>query len=336
MNVDQPPITPATLEDAWTKIQSKLLQAEGRSFLQKALLTVGSLTLSAVIRVSDGMPGLLLQIPEGAIPTKWPVKHYTGVRFDPMVKLDDGYGLPLMLADLKARDIFALLATDITTTAVGGDTTAAKISAILNRMTLWHRFFQNRTEKLSDAEIRGLIGELSVLESLLATNGVDSCLDAWKGPQGELHDFRLTNHRIEVKTWCNDSLPRIFISDPSQIVADKICPVWIAAVQISKNDMSGRTLSKWVKTLAKSMDASQRELYYSLLADYGFLEAQSELYTDRYAVVQTVFYLITPSFPRIDLEAIPLEICSVKYAIELNAIANHAKPSPITGGSELL
>ena len=335
MNADQPPITPATLEAAWTKIQSKLLQAEGRSFLQK-VLTVGSLTLSAVIRVVDGMPGLLLQIPEGSIPTKWLVKNYAGVRFDPIVKLDDGYGLPLMLADLKARDIFALLATDIATTAERGDTPAAKISAILNRIALWHRFFKNRTEKLSIEEIRGLIGELSVLESLLTTNGVDSCLDAWKGPQGELHDFRMTNYRIEVKTWSNDSLPRIFISDPSQIVADNMYPIWIAAVQISKNEITGRTLSNWVKTLANSMDASQRELYYSLLADYGFIEVQSELYTDRYAVIQTIFYLVTPSFPRIDPKVIPLAICSVKYAIELNALANHAKPSPITEGTTLL
>lgn len=323
-------ITSATLEAAWTSIQSKLPQAEGRSFLQKAL-TVGPLTLSAVIRVADGMPGLLLQIPEASFAAKWPVRHYAGVRFDPIVKLDDGYGLPLMLVDLKARDIFAQLAADIASTGLGEETADAMLAAILSRLALWRRFLQNRIGKMSDEEIRGLIGELFVLGCLLATRGVDSCLDAWKGPVGELHDFRLPNHRIEVKTWCNDSLPRIFISNPSQIVADETCPIWIAAVQVSKSETTGRTLSEWAGTLTKAMDASQRELYYSLLADYGFLAAQSELYTDRYAVIEAIFYAVTDSFPRIDPGAIPPAICSVKYAMDLNAIASHAKPSPITG-----
>jgi hypothetical protein len=330
MNPDRSGISAATLEAAWEQIQRKLPQAEGRSFLQKAL-TVGPLTLSAVIRVADGMPGLLLQIPEVSYATQWPVRHYAGVRFDPMVEIDGGYGLPLMLVDQKARDIFAQLAADIATTAGGEKTAAAKLTAILSRLALWRRFLQNRTGKMSDEEVRGLIGELSVLGCLLATRGVDSCLDSWKGPLGELHDFRLQKLRIEVKSWSNDSLPRIFISDPSQIVADETCPVWIAAVQISKSAVTGRTLSEWVEAPTKSMDPSQKELYCSLLADYGFLAAQAELYPDRYTVIETVFYGVTASFPRIDPRAIPPAICSVKYAIELSAIASHAKPSPLTG-----
>jgi hypothetical protein len=335
MNTNHSAITVEKLDAAWEQIRSKLPHADGQSFLKKEL-TFGPLTLSAVIRVADGMLGLLLHIPQASLAAKWPIKHYAGVRFDSMVKLDDGYGLPLMLVDLKARDIFAQLAADITSTAVGEETADAMLSGILSRLALWRRFLQNRTGKMSDEEIRGLIGELSVLGDLLLTKGVDFCLDAWMGPLGELHDFRLPNHRIEVKSWCNDSLPRIFISNPNQIVADEACPVWIAAVQISKDEKAGRTLSEWVGPLTKSMDASQKEFYHSLLADYGFLAAQSELYTDRYAVIETVFYAVTRSFPRIDPEAIPLGISSVKFAIELNAIVSHRKPSPITGETTIL
>ncbi len=325
---DHLPITAAALEAAWLQIQDKLPQADGRSFLQKVLI-VGPLTLSAVVRVADGMPGLLLQIPDTSHAAKWPVKHYAGVRFDPMVKIEDGYGLPLMLADLKTRNIFAQLAADIASTAVEHKTADAMLATILSRLALWRRFFQNRVGKLSDEEIRGLIGELSVLSRLMASGGVDSSLDSWKGPLGELHDFRLPSRRIEVKTWCNDSLPRIFISDPSQIVADEMCPVWIAAVQLSKSENKGLTLPQWTRDLAGSMDALQRELYYSLLADYGYLDAHSELYVDHYSAVETIFYVVTSSFPRIDPRAIPSAICSVKYGIDLNAIANHAKPLPI-------
>lgn len=330
MKADHSAITAATLEEAWVQIQSKLSQAGDRSFLQKAL-TFGPLTLSAVIRVADRMPGLLLQIPCASHATKWPVRQYAGVRFEPIVKIDNGYGLPLMLVDLMAKDVFAQLAADIASTVAGEENAGSMLTAILSRLALWHRFFQNRVGKMSDEEIRGLIGELSVLGCLLPTRGVDSSLDAWKGPLGELHDFRLHDFRIEVKSWCNDSLPRIFISDPSQTTADEAFPVWIAAVQISKSVTTGRTLSEWTGELGRSMDSSQKELYDSLLADYGFLAAQSELYPDRYAVVETVYYAVTSSFPRIAPEAVPPAIRSVKYAIELNAIASHAKASPISG-----
>lgn len=329
MNLDHPAITAETLQAAWTKIHGKLSQAAGQSFLQKALI-VSPLTLSAVIRVADKMPGLLIQIPETSYSSKWQVRQCAGVRFDPIVKLDDGYGLPIMLVDLKARDIFSQIGADIVSATQGKETPDAMIAAILSRLALWRRFLQNRVGKMSDEEICGLIGELSLLGSLLAIKGADFCLDSWKGPLGELHDFRLPSCRIEVKTWCNDSLPRILISDPSQVVADEACPVWIAAVQLSKSENCGRILFEWVETLAKSMDASQREVYYSLLADYGFLAAQAELYTDRYVVIESVFYAVTDSFPRIEPRVIPSAICSVKYAIDLNAIASYAKPSPIS------
>lgn len=329
MNRDQPAISAEDLEDAWEQIRRRLPQAEGRSFLQKTL-NIGPVSLSAVIRVTDEMPGLLLQVPEASWAAKWPTRHYSGVRFDPMVKIEGGYGLPLMLVDSKSRDIFAQLAADIVSVAASEETVSAQLAAILGRLALWRRFLQHRTGKMSDEEVRGLIGELSILESMLVAKGVDSCLDAWKGPLGELHDFRLPNCRIEVKTWSNASLPRIFISDPSQIVTDETCPVWIAAVQLSKNEATGRPLSEWAEALAGLMDAAQKELYYSLLADYGYLAAHGELYADRFSVAGIVFYAITVSFPRIDPRAIPPAICSVKYAIELNAIANHAKPSPLT------
>lgn len=328
MILDNQPITAAALETAWHQIQCKLSKSDGRSFLQKALV-VGPLILSAVIRVADGMPGLLLQIPDTSYATKWPVKHYAGVRFDPVVKIDDGYGLPLMLADQRALNIFAQLGADIASSAAEHKTADVMIASILNRLALWRRFFQNRVGKLLDEEIRGLIGELSVLSCLMSSTGVDYSLDSWKGPLRELHDFRLANLRIEVKSWCNDSRPRIFISDPSQIITDEMCPVWLAVVQLSKSENKGMTLPEWTASLVRSMDVSQRELYYSLLADYGYLDAQSDLYVDKYSAVETMFYLVTDSFPRIDPRSIPPAICSVKYAIELNAISSFVKPSPI-------
>ena len=331
MNENPVKVTIESLQGVWDKIQSRLPSAPGQLFL-RAALPGGCETsrLSAVIRVADAMPGLLVQIPEGMDVKHWSHKHFAGVRFDSIIKIDGGYGLPLMLVDPAAKHIFALLAADIARIATGEKSASAQIDAILKCLALWRRFFQSRSGKLSEEEVRGLIGEISVLCCLLTAQSADACLDAWRGPRGELHDFRLSKFRIEVKSWSNESRPRIFISDPSQIVVDETDPVWIAAVQISKSGTHGRTLADWVQAPTSTMDSGQLEIYNSLLADYGFLGAQAELYTERYAVVQPVFYRVTATFPRIDLALIPAPICAVKYAIELNGLSGHIEPSPIS------
>jgi hypothetical protein len=326
--MSNPKISAEMLQEAWGQILLKMPLAEGRSFLQKSL-TEGPVSLSAAVRVKDSMPGLLLQIPDASLIPKWIVLKLSGIKFDPVIKLDDGYGFPLMLADPKARDIFAVLASDIASAISGEEGASAKLATLFSRLALWRRFLQKRSGPMSEEEVRGLIGELTILEQLVPTKGVDLSLNAWRGPRDELHDFHLNCFRIEVKTWSNNSLPRVFISDPSQIVADETCPVWLAAVQISNNEESGRSLFDWVESLRVVMDNAQKDVYDALLADYGFLAEHAEFYPERYGIRDTVFYQITESFPRIDAASIPAGLCCVKYAIELSAIAGHAKPSPI-------
>ena len=328
MSIDNTKVSAQVLQEAWGQILLKVPFAQGRSFLQ-INLTAGPVSLSAVLRVKDSMPGLLLQVPDASLASKWIVRQLSGVRFDPVVKLEGGYGFPLMLADPKAKDIFAVLASDIASAISGEESANAKLAILFSRLALWRRFLQTRAAPMSDEEIRGLIGELSILQQLIETNGVDCALNAWMGPRGELHDFRLASFRIEVKTWSNDSLPRVFISDPSQIVTDESCPIWLAAVQIAMNAESGWSLAFWVNSLRIFMDNAQQDVYDAFLADCGFLAAHAELYSERYSIRGTTFYLITDAFPRIEPKSIPPGICCVKYAIELSALASHVKPSPI-------
>ena len=327
-------ITPEILEGAWRQILLKMPVSGGHSFLQKKLAD-GAIGLSAAVRVKDSMPGLILQIPDAGLAAKWTMRQLAGIRFEPAIKLDDGYGFPVMLADVKAREIFAVLASDILCSISGEGAAEAKLAALFTRLALWRRFLQKRMAPMSDEEVRGLIGELSVLEQVISAKGTDVSLEAWRGPKDELHDFHLPTFRVEVKTWSNNSLPRVFISDPSQVVVDEVFPVWLAAIQISSDDVSGRTLAEWVQSLRVGMDGAQLDLYDALLADCGFLPEHAEFYPQRFSVRDTAFYKITASFPKIDVSTLPPGVCCVRYAIELNAIASYAKPSPIIQASAL-
>lgn len=103
--------------------------------------------------------------------------------------------------------VFAGLCRDIivfTRTNVADDTAAA---VILSRVDRWRRLLQGELRGLSESELRGLIGELVVLETELlpALPAIDA-VTAWNGPFGAAQDFTLPNgQRIEAKALRRDA-----------------------------------------------------------------------------------------------------------------------------------
>ena len=234
-----------------------------------------------------------------------------------------------MLADEESAVIFAVFAADLASELTKAGTMEERIRLLMDKVGLWKRFFQKNSGPLSEEEVRGLIGELEILEKMIAAYGVDAALDSWKGPANELHDFHHDAFRIEVKTWMNESSPRIFISNPSQIVIDAGWPVFIAAVQIAKDNFAGLTLSEPVSTLLATMRAPQKRIMEVLLADVGYLPVHAELYSNRYLVREAVIYRVADGFPLIDPATLPGGITNLKYALELGALTPFITSSPI-------
>jgi hypothetical protein len=321
-------ITPETLEEAWSQIRSKMSHAEGSLVLEQALIH-GEVSLSAVVRVRDSLPGIVIRVPDRWNFTRWQVQRLTGVHFEPAIQDHKDILLPVMLAEPDAAWIFANFAADLSLSVSAECPLEEKMRRLMNQIGLWRRFFQQRNDGLSEEEVRGLVGELEILGCLIRDFGVDAAMESWRGPRGELHDFHLPAFRVEVKTWINESLPRIFISDPSQIVIDPVWPVWIAAVQLSKDNTAGTTLPARVAVLAAGMNADQKITFETLLADVGYLASHAGIYTRRYSVRETVFYRIVDGFPLIDPATIPGGVTCLKYALELRALTPFVLPTPI-------
>ena len=322
------PITPKSLEEAWSAICRKMSQADGSLVLEQALIH-GEVGLSAVVRVRDSMPGIVIRVPSRWSVTRWQFQRLTGVHFEEVLKDHNDILLPIILADADAAGIFAIFASDLASTVSAECPLDEKMRRLMDQVGLWKRFFQHRAGRLSEEEVRGLVGELEILGILVRTHGADFALESWRGPSGELHDFHLPAFRIEVKTWINESLPRIFISDPSQIVIDAAWPVWLAAMQLSRDNYTGMTLPERVVELAGGMNSAQRTILEALLADIGFLACHAEIYTNRYFVRDTVFHRVVEGFPMIAPAMIPGGITCLKYALELGALTPFVTPSPI-------
>jgi hypothetical protein len=323
------PVTPDSLKYALGVIRTRIPQALPGTFLEQALPVVGDIGLSAVVRVNDAMPGIVIRVPSRWPATSWKVLLLNGVRFEQPMTDHHDHLLPVMMADEDAVEVFAVFTADLASALEVEGTLEARMRLLMDRIVLWKRFFQKNSGPLSEEAVRGLIGELEILAKMIAAYGVDAALETWKGPAGELHDFHQEAFRIEVKTWVNESSPRIFISDPSQIVIDPAWPVFMAAVQLARDNAEGFTLPERIATILCGMTAPQRTVMEVLLADVGYLPVHAELYSKRFSVAETVFHVIGEGFPMIDPATLPGGITNLKYSLELGALAPFISASPI-------
>lgn len=113
------------------------------------------------------------------------------------VKLVDG-GRVVELST-SAQDLFRkfyLLCVDIIELLERADITVAQ--AIRVSLDSWGQLLSRRT-LLSETAQLGLYGELCFLEALIAARGMIA-LEAWTGPRGERHDFRIDSDEFEVKS----------------------------------------------------------------------------------------------------------------------------------------
>ncbi|GGT27815.1 PD-(D/E)XK motif protein [Streptomyces purpureus] len=91
----------------------------------------------------------------------------------------------------------------------------------------------------------GLMGELATLQALSATHGYAAAVDAWKGPQGEEHDFGLPDFDLEVKTTASEQRLHT-IHGSGQLTPTGDRPLWFASLQLTRGGTGGRTLAECV------------------------------------------------------------------------------------------
>jgi hypothetical protein len=124
-----------------------------------------------------------------------PIAGYADLR----VALVELRGHPHVELSTSARDLYhEFHSLVLLTAALIQEDGLPPLTAISDSLRRWRQLVATR-ETLTAEERLGLLGELWVLRRILATFG-PSALDAWVGPRGEPHDFRLAGREFEVKT----------------------------------------------------------------------------------------------------------------------------------------
>jgi hypothetical protein len=320
-------ISEQTLREAWATMAHRVADGSGLALLEQTIVH-GDLGLSAVLRVQDSMPGVAIRVPQRLGSSRWSAQRFSGVHFEQPVKTGSDTLLPILLADVECIRVYACFVRDLANIISRNTDAEARAAELAAQLSQWKKFFQTRRRPLSEEEVKGLIAELYVLEGFAMAAGPSLALESWRGPLGSLHDFQHDAFKIEVKSWTNEMSARVSISDPSQLIIDDQCPVFLAVLRLAADTSAGSALPVHIARVEHLFDAVQRVRFFELLGELGYLPSQAELYDSPYALRDTAYYRVKDGFPLIRGNDIPPGISEVRFLLALNAIESFREPQP--------
>ncbi len=240
------------------------------------------------------------------------------------LRTDGRWSLHLSLLEPSLVAVFAALCMDIVEATRSGVDEAGLASAVLMRVERWRTLLLRDRAGLDESVLRGLIGELHVLESrVLAAYTPGEAVAAWIGPIAGIQDFLLPDgQRFEVKAIApNAAHVRINGLEQLNTTAG---PIRLLAVRMQRTgtrapdrvtapDLIARVRERIVSAPAALL------AFDDALASMGWHEHPAH---DEFAVVITGLddYDVDTVFPRLTPDNAPAGVVDADYLIELPPI----------------
>lgn len=193
-----------------------------------------------------------------------------------------------------------------------------------------------KRRKLTDETVAGLIGELLVLEEVIATYGEETAIAAWLGPLAEQHDFGFPAFDAEVKTTMSEARSHVIGSD-TQLEPVPGRPLFLISVQITRAGaaVAGFTLPELISNVRGSLDQTLRT-FDSALEGIGWRSGDADLYRNRFQLRSAPqAYLVDEEFPaitskRLD-EVVPNRplVGAVSYRVDVTHLPHTTPPEPL-------
>jgi len=234
---------------------------------------------------------------------------------------DGRWSLRIFLSEPRLLPVFAELCRDIIEFTRNGVDEARASGIVLSRIERWRNLMQAQSAGLSRSELRGLMGELLVLETqLLPELGPDRAVFAWTGPLGTSQDFRLPDGlKIEVKTLDRDA-NSVRINGLGQLDGGGD-PLELRAVRLEDTGLNADgavTASRLIARLRERLIDAPAALqnFENLLRFVGWDDAKE---TDAIAVrlSRIDHHKVDAAFPRLTGASVPVGVTSAEYTIVL-------------------
>ncbi|MGP0224474.1 PD-(D/E)XK motif protein [Paenarthrobacter sp. NCHU4564] len=229
--------------------------------------------------------------------------------------------LILQCTDDKLDSQFALLSDEVLD-AIELEPTQA-LRATLSILDRWRRLFESdRPGILGSAQLAGLLAELSILERLVTSHG-PKALVTWQGPNGNRHDFVLSECSIEVKATTNHNNMVVTIHGSKQLLAPENADLYVHAFQMEPSPEGTSVPEKIADLLALGVD---RLDLLTKLDGAKYSDAHSKIYRSiRFSPMMDKAYRVGSTFPRITAETVyPPEVLeqlsNVSYSVDLGQL----------------
>ena len=239
------------------------------------------------------------------------------------IRQSDGrHALCLSLTDQSLKEQFVFLCWDIMNFTYESKTEKAGVKAVVKRFCMWQRLFaQPRDKKMSDARIKGLIGELCALKEVVSKDyPQNEAISGWIGPLGADRDFELFDKWYETKA-VSLSRDNVSISSLDQLDIDEDGNLLIVRVEKTSDNVQNKiTLNGLVDEIRASItDDSIRTAFNARLLSIHYDDKDSRA-EEPYVLHRIEKYNVTAGFPRIRRSELPASISEGSYTLSIPAI----------------
>ena len=205
-------------------------------------------------------------------------------------------------------------------------------SLFINTINKWAAFLANsRNNKLNEKTIRGLFGELTVLNDMLqesSPSNVNNILKSWVGPYDANTDFVFDDKNIEVKTK-NTASSVVRISSEFQLDNELGKKIHLLVVSIKTDNSYGENIESIVNRIRKKIHSlgGDISILFDALAqkslfNHNLTEYNKHMYKlNKHDVFDCSLIIENNStFPRLIKSELPDFINKVKYNINLQEL----------------
>ena len=246
------------------------------------------------------------------------------ISLDNQIVSDELSQLVFTLHDVELKSLFRHLSLDLINAAEQNNQTDDQGIAdiILNRFIRWQNLLgRAKSDILSDSQILGLLGELTVLKRIFIPNcGVQNGIESWCGPLGEEQDFAFNKKLLEVKSQTISKDAKISISSAEQLddVSGQIFLCHQTFSKTQETTVQGETLNKIVTSIRNTLSKQNVALdgFEARLLEVGYY-TRSEYDTPQFIQGNLNFYDVSDDFPKIVTSQLIPGILSVRYVIRL-------------------
>lgn len=235
---------------------------------------------------------------------------------------DGRWALGLWLEEPSLMPVFTQLCTDLVETLRGAAPGAAP-GLLLGRLLRWRDLLEAGGGPMTMSALRGLVGELLILERCLTLWDPADVASGWVGPLSGPQDFVLPGRRIEVKTIV-PAARSVHISSIDQLDTDEVLSLAVVTLTtlVGGTGIAPSELVTRIEFDLLSASAGALSLFRDRLDAVGYLP-DPRYGKPMFRLDGIDFFDVEGDFPRMRRAQVGAGIDRVVYDVQLGACVAH-------------